>query len=53
LVVDSTPGCRLDLAPDLLQFVPGFIGTAHGIPSDSDSKVKTIKRLPVSVTGVS
>src|SRR3954453_10625785 len=29
-VVGRTPGCRLDLAPDLLQFVPGFIGTAHG-----------------------
>jgi hypothetical protein len=28
-VVGRAPGCRFDLAPDLLKFVPGFIGTAH------------------------
>jgi hypothetical protein len=28
-VVGRAPGCRFDLAPDLLKFVPAFIGTAH------------------------
>lgn len=50
-IVGCAPQCRLSLAPELLNFIPGFIGAAHRtlLPFCFRREALT-KRLPVFVT---